>query len=105
MVEISRQDYLEFCGEPPAGMERGFVDGSLAWVDRELIFEDIVQRERVWRDSELVTSDIELNKVQDGNSKSIGTVSAWRQYRNLLRDWPTSEGFPNKENRPKSPKI
>ncbi|MNF56514.1 hypothetical protein D3C84_380030 [compost metagenome] len=57
--------------------------------------------ERIWRDSELARCDIELSKVQDGMGK--GTVSAWREYRCALRNWPTNENFPAKESRPTAP--
>lgn len=58
-------------------------------------------QERVWRDNELVRSDRELNKVQDGDSS--GTVSSWREYRTLLRDWPENEFFPDSSKRPVAP--
>lgn len=56
--------------------------------------------ERQWRNAELLRADVELNKVQDGGT---GTVTAWREYRNALRDWPESPDFPNVEARPVSP--
>lgn len=59
--------------------------------------------ERDWRDMELVRSDIELNKVQDSDPKSSGSVSDWRSYRKALRAWPEQSNFPNKEFRPKAP--
>lgn len=52
-----------------------------------------VQAEREWRNAELARADIQLLKVEDG-AKGIGTQKAWREYRNALRDYPTSEGFP-----------
>jgi len=57
--------------------------------------------ERPWRDAELSRADIELNKVQDGCG--VGTVTAWRQYRVELRNWPEHLQFPAQEYRPKAP--
>lgn len=65
--------------------------------------EDPSLTERLWRDSELVHADIELYKVQDSGPKAKGSVSEWREYRRKLRDYPESEGFPNKESRPVAP--
>lgn len=59
--------------------------------------------EIIWRNSELVKADIELNKVQDSDPKAVGTVSQWREYRKALRGWPENSNFPNKEFRPKAP--
>lgn len=61
------------------------------------------QSERVWRNSELNRSDVELNKVQDSDQKAIGTVSQWREYRKALRAWPEHKDFPIKEKRPLAP--
>ena len=63
--------------------------------------EQLVAIERAWRDGELDRADIELNKVQDG--MGTGTVSAWREYRCLLRNWPENEFFPDSTKRPVSP--
>lgn len=54
--------------------------------------------ERHWRDGELLRADIELSKVQDG--RGDGLVSDWRQYRNMLRDWPEHKDFPSSSSRP-----
>ncbi len=63
--------------------------------------EQVTAVERVWRDSELDRADIELNKVQDG--MGTGTVSAWREYRCSLRNWPESPDFPDSTKRPVAP--
>ena len=63
--------------------------------------EQLAAIERAWRDGELDRADIELNKVQDG--MGTGTVSAWREYRCLLRNWPENEFFPDSTKRPVSP--
>jgi len=48
---------------------------------------------RILRDAELARSDIQLLKIQDGDTK-LGTQKAWRDYRNALRDWPSTDSFP-----------
>lgn len=48
---------------------------------------------RAYRDTELKRADIQLLKVQDG-ANGLGTQKAWREYRVLLRDWPSTESFP-----------
>jgi len=48
---------------------------------------------RLARDAELARADIQLLKVQDGMT-GLGTQKAWREYRNALRDWPSTENFP-----------
>ena len=55
--------------------------------------EQLADKARLWRDAELTRADIELNKVQDG--MGIGTVTQWRSYRVALRNWPTTDGWPD----------
>ena len=55
--------------------------------------EQLADEARLWRDAELTRSDIELNKVQDG--MGVGTVTQWRAYRVALRNWPTTDGWPD----------
>ena len=56
------------------------------------------QEERQWRDAELVKTDIELYKLQDG--MGAGSIEALRLYRNALRNWPENENFPDSTYRP-----
>lgn len=63
--------------------------------------EQIASIERAWRNGELDRADIELNKVQDG--MGTGTVSAWREYRCALRNWPEHESFHDSSKRPVAP--
>ena len=57
------------------------------------ILADVSAEARLQRDAELSRADIMLNRVQDGET-GLGTQKAWRAYRVLLRDWPSTEGFP-----------
>lgn len=78
-----------------------FVNGVLVST-KKLVSGD---EERGWRNFELDRADIELNKVQDSDPKSIGTVADWRTYRKALRAWPEHKDFPNKDKRPVSPDV
>ena len=70
-------------------------------LDTDKLREKAAEAEKVWRNAELARADIELNKVQDGAGK--GTVTAWREYRCALRDWPEHDKFPNEVYRPTAP--
>ena len=50
---------------------------------------------RLWRNKELLQADIDLHKKQDGmGGRSISNIRAWRV---ILRDWPSTDLFPNKK--------
>lgn len=55
---------------------------------------------RDWRDGELARADIQLLKVEDGMT-GLGTQKAWRAYRMALREWPSTDAFP--DTRPVAP--
>ena len=74
------------------------VEEGLAVIEPYVAPDTRPQEERAWRDAELARADIELNKVQDG--RGTGLVSDWRDYRNVLRDWPEHESFPDSAFRP-----
>lgn len=59
--------------------------------------------ERGWRDAELGLADVELLKAEDADPSSVGTPTAWREYRIALRAWPESADFPNATKRPIRP--
>lgn len=69
-------------------------------VNSEKVFQAQVEAGRLWRDSELARADVELNKVQDG--MGVSTVTQWRAYRVALRNWPTTDGWPE-STKPVSP--
>lgn len=81
-----------------------FLNADLVWTVVAEPLSSKISNERKWRNLELIRSDIELNRVQDADSKALGSVDDWRTYRKLLRAWPQHEKFPNKEFRPVSPK-
>lgn len=90
---------------PPMGFKLGVTNNSPCWVEDEDSVEESQEEERVWRDSELARSDIELYKVQDSDPKAKGIVPDWRNYRKALRAWPEHNDFPNKESRPIAPDV
>lgn len=105
-LEISYEDFSKFSlNNPPKNKVRTFIDNKLCWVDQKPSLEDLESNERSWRNFELRVADVELNKVQDGDPKSIGSVSDWRGYRKNLRAWPEHPNFPSEQYRPKSPKT
>jgi hypothetical protein len=59
-------------------------------------------QERSWRDSQYDVVRIEINRIEDAHGSKRSTVSAWRAYRNELRDYPQQPTFPN-GTRPVSP--
>ncbi|QLG96528.1 phage tail protein [Pseudomonas yamanorum] len=71
--------------------------------------EDLQRQERLVRDRALLSTDPLVARHRDeletGRSTTI-TVSQYQQlqgYRQDLRDWPESKGFPSIENRPVVP--
>lgn len=102
-VEISTELYLAVLQGEGNGKQISVDDkGYPILIERPVVASD-PRSERLWRNLELVLSDIELNKVQDGDKKARSTVSAWRNYRKELRDWPENENFPKEKFRPTSP--
>jgi hypothetical protein len=59
-------------------------------------------QERSWRDGQYDVVRIEINRIEDAHGSKRSTVSAWRTYRNDLRDYPQQPTFPN-GTRPVSP--
>jgi len=104
-VEISDELRWELLDEVSSGKEIVFKDGILTSETVVATYQNVVDSERLWRDSELQYADIELYKVQDSDSKAVSTVAAWREYRKLLRSWPEHPKFPDTKYRPNSPKT
>jgi hypothetical protein len=72
-------------------VEAGNTPAPLLTLEEVQTLDAVAAREK--RDSELARADIQLLRVQDGNTK-IGTQKAWREYRNALREWPSTGNFP-----------
>lgn len=102
-IEISDSTYTHLLTGKNSGKAVTLEDGVLILTDVDVTTSASIVSERHWRDSELDRADVELYKVQDSDSKSIGSVSDWRTYRKALRSWPEQKDFPNIEFRPKAP--
>ena len=102
-VEVSDEAFQEFSATKD-GCQRRFENGWFHWVASVPSPTDLANTEKLWRDSELKNADEELNKVQDSDPKSTGTVGGWRQYRKDLRAWSAENvNYPNKDHRPQYP--
>lgn len=102
-IEITTEQYIQLLNEQSLGRE--IVVENKQVVTKQKIADGAIntQNERAWRDSELVRADYELNKVQDSDANSVGSVGVWREYRKLLRAWPQSVDFPDNSKRPVAP--
>ncbi len=88
------------CNNAEFGIGSNYVNKTFSHKSSD---DESLELERMWRDAELVRSDVELYKAQDADPKSIGSVSDWRIYRKALRAWPESKDFPKTLFRPKAP--
>lgn len=105
-VEISMETYQELLlGQSSGKIIKSDINGYPYLEDNIPTQEEMITSERYWRDSELIRSDIELNKVQDSDKKAVGSVSQWREYRKALRALPEHPLFPSREARPQSPDL
>ena len=98
--QVTEDQYKEFHQNSAKGLVAEF-DGIQFTFSLPLNNFDSSSAERIWRDAELRMADIEINKIQDGSSKS--SLKQWRAYRNALRSWPEHEKYPNSDYRPSSP--
>lgn len=106
LIEVEYSAWVKYgIGAPPDGKKLHHNGESFVWIDigQTDLSSNIAKKERFWRDKELKRADIELYKVQDGDVKAFGSVSAWRDYRKALRAWPEKAEFPKQEFRPKAP--
>lgn len=104
LIETSAEDFNDFgLQTPPNGKIRGFIGGVFCWADIVITEEQAQQNEISWVSLEINRVRDELEKVQDSDPYSVGTVADWRNYRKLLRVWSTNINFPNKDFRPMAP--
>ncbi|MNQ04615.1 hypothetical protein D3C85_173330 [compost metagenome] len=101
---ISEEVYLSLIEQQSLGkLIKSDEQGLPIAVDNIPSLAALMLDERIWRDSELRRADVELNKVQDSDPKSTGSVSDWRLYRKALRAYPEHPEFPSRAARPTSP--
>ncbi|WP_397458216.1 phage tail assembly chaperone [Pseudomonas asplenii] len=71
--------------------------------------DQLMARERAWRDSNLSDTDALVTRHRDELEMAMATTLSGDQYvqllgyRNLLRTWPESPGFPAQDQRPGAP--
>lgn len=74
-----------------------------------LSVEELAVTERAWRDSQLNATQWLVARYNEERSLELVTsntaeqFSALLEYRQCLRDWPASGGFPDAEQRPEAP--
>lgn len=110
-VEISEETILAVIGNPAPGKVRGHDDKGLPiLIDPPApTFDQLAEDERQWRDLEVSASDALVARHRDEIERGGETTLADSQYkelqdyRQLLRDWPQSEVFPDSAQRPAAP--
>ena len=100
LQQVTEEQHIEILSKLNLRQQVIFQDGKITSTDNTVASPE---SERAWRNSELSRADIELNKIQDGESGTQGTVASWREYRKALRAWPQATAFPLTAKRPKSP--
>ena len=102
IILISDEDYVTFfLLVPPPGCVRNYTPIlGLHWIDYIPSPEERVRAERAWVKTELEKSKLEIDKLEDSDPCSRGTIEGWRNYRILLRAWESCPDFPNKDKRP-----
>ncbi|MHC8341756.1 phage tail assembly chaperone [Pseudomonas sp. RT6P73] len=94
------------CG-PEVGQRWSFSGGVFSAPVVDL--EDWVGAERIWRNAEVSSSEWLVMRHRDELDLDIATTLTAAQfsellsYRQDLRDWPRSGGFPNADQRPRAP--
>jgi len=88
---------------PPG--ETAVVEDMTAAEESEYLSIDVdaiaAQKEREWRDNELIKSD--YTQLLDSPGLTAQQVTDWATYRQELRDMPAQVGFPNSHTRPTKP--
>lgn len=110
-VEISNATILEVIGNPVPGKVRSHdANGLPILIDPPLPSADELSAdERQWRDGEIAASDALVARHRDEVEQGAKSTLSGEQYqelqayRQLLRDWPEAEAFPNAEARPQAP--
>lgn len=103
LTESMAKSFIE--SSPPAEKVMGVVNNLPVWVDQQITEDRLATVEVQWVESEIERIRDELEKVQDSDPNSVGSVSDWRSYRKSLRAWDQHKNFPDKNFRPKAPDI
>jgi hypothetical protein len=102
-VDVSKDEYEELFKGQAQG--KVIIPSSTGSPKLQVVraSEDLPLIETLWIGMEIDRSRNELEKVQDSDPNSTGSVADWRSYRRALRAWPEHTNFPNKELRPVAP--
>lgn len=104
-IEITKAVYRELRSATDQGKKVIVEQGSFVVKNVDITPEQLIDQEHVWLVKELERAGFELDKVQDSDPNSTGTVGDWRTYRKALRVWHDHKDFPKTEFRPKAPDI
>ncbi|WP_241190700.1 phage tail assembly chaperone [Pseudomonas chlororaphis] len=110
-VEISEETILAVIGNPTPGKIRGHDEKGVPYLKDPppATPEQLAADERKWRDLEVFGSDALVARHRDEVEQGSGTTLTESQYkelqgyRQLLRDWPEHEAFPDSDKRPAAP--
>lgn len=109
-VEITKEERVLLLTGEASGQSIALNDqGRPTLVDPAPDPDAKANQERTWRDAELEGVQWLRDRHRDELELSIATSLTADQYSELLsyvqslRDWPQSEGFPERERRPKTP--
>lgn len=108
---ITEENYLEVIANPKAGKVRSHdANGLPILIDPPLATgEELAVAERKWRDSQVSDTEWLVTRHRDELDMQRPTTLTTEQfaqlltYRQELRDWPQSDGFPISQHRPVAP--
>jgi hypothetical protein len=97
LVDISITEANDhMCNTPRGGMVRVRNKYPFEWVEHEYTIDDLIQIEIQWRNAELKSTDeYGLDDYPDNALRA-----SMREYRQLLRDYPSVDGFGDSSLRP-----
>ena len=107
---ITEKRYLAVIASPTEGKVRGHDDQGLP-ILIDPPFEQVVEFERAWRNTEIERVKWMRERHQDELSAGLPTSLSAAQFDELveyiqaLRDWPAAKGFPDPTRRPAVPAL
>ncbi|MFY9962831.1 phage tail assembly chaperone [Pseudomonas sp.] len=111
-VEISAELYEALLDGRSGGMDVDFSTSPPSLKERpviELSVEQLAYMERLWRDSHVTETEWLVSRHRDEQDIQLSTsltaeqFAALLSYRQVLRDWPQTEVFPDSAQRPVAP--
>ncbi|MGF6315837.1 phage tail assembly chaperone [Pseudomonas frederiksbergensis] len=110
-VPITQERFLAVIGDPKPGKDRSHdVDGLPILIDSTPATEfELIASARRWRDEQLMATQWLVDRDRDEEAASVPltlTTDDFHDlldYRQELRDWPLTSGFPKETSRPLAP--